>query len=106
MLVHEAIGFAKMAGLGANWAKKTLDGVGKGPEKTAAPVWKSVLQGAGRAVSGLAKKPAVWKGGLMIGGGVATGAYLHKQLQKQDPMAPGALTRERRRVELDRYGAM
>lgn len=87
-------------------ASKQIKSVLRGPEKTAAPIWKSLLHGAGNAAQAIAKKPAVWKGGLAIGGGAVAGAYLHKQLQKQDPITPGALTREKRRVEMDRYGTL
>lgn len=74
--------------------------------KTAAPIWKSLANGIGQAASKIVKKPAVWKGGLAVGGGVALGAYGHKQLQRQDPIEPGSLTREKRRSEMDRFGSL
>lgn len=74
----------------------------RGFTKEAASIGRSMLAGAAKLV----KKPAVWKGGLAVGGGVALGAYGHKQMQRQDPIEPGSLTREKRRSEMDRFGSL
>jgi len=43
-------------------------------------------------------------GAAVVGGSVAAGAGAQRSLQKQPPMAPGALAREKRRREIARYG--
>lgn len=78
----------------------------RGFTKTAAPIWKSLLHGAGELAGKIVRKPAVWKAGLAVGSGVALGAYAHKQLQKQPPLEAGSLTREKRRSEMDRFGSL
>lgn len=75
--------------------------------KEAAPqLWQNLMRGAGNMAKGLAKKPAIWKGGLAVGAGVAGGAWAHSQLQKQPPLEAGSLVREKRRAEIDTFGSM
>ena len=42
----------------------------------------------------------------LVGGGVAAGAMGVKALNKQRPLPAGALAREKRRMEIDRYGSL
>lgn len=42
----------------------------------------------------------------LVGAGAAGGVYATKKLQGQRPLPRGALIREKRRAEIDRYGSL
>ena len=70
------------------------------------PLYKSIARGAWSGVKALARRPGARTFTVGVGLGLAGGAYVNSQLQKQPPMEAGALQREKRRVEIDRFGSL